>query len=211
MPSGYNVHLQSPDAQQYPIVHQSSQKFLLGDLSKKASAIQKCSCDKTFDGSATHSFQRVTESYEVCAKQLRHSVQQKVRFFIDVFVGLARNYFFQHCRAGMIFKKLEGLVAHKYGSDARRLAGHSELGTLTFENFMSDRIIFGEAIAVTKLLVHINPLKPQCPPQFDLLIIRFDFCATLYLPKLRAGRAISNITSAKFAFNSFVVALREQL
>lgn len=206
-----NGHAQNPLPDKLSSPYAATRESLAFDPSKKASAVQSYFREKRFDGDIIQSIHRVVRDYEICAKQIRLTSQQKTDFFINIFEGAARDFFFENCRDDMSFSQLAEVMVREYDSDARRLAIQSELEILTMEKFMRDREITDDATGLAKIVEHINVLTPQGPPNFRSENNKIRYLRHAVLTKPWAERAIGNITTAKYSFNSFVTALREQL
>lgn len=87
----------------------------------KLTAVQSYFRDEQFDGSRLVSIHRVIRGYELCARQIRLSDQLKTDFFINIFTGVARDFFYDHRRDDLSFKEFADVMICEYDSDARRL------------------------------------------------------------------------------------------
>lgn len=66
----------------------------------------------------------------------------------------------------MSFAQLAHVMISEYDSDPRRLGVQSQLENLTIEAYMSGSKIVDEVVGLTRVVDHMNILKPQCPPSF---------------------------------------------
>lgn len=153
----------------------------------------------------------MVRDYEISAKKIRLTLQQKTDFFINIFEGAARDFFFENSRDDISFNQLAVVMITEYDSDAQRLAIQSELKILILENFMKNRKIVDDASGLTKIVEHVNVLTPQGPPNFRSENNKIRFLRDAVLTKPWAERGIGNITTTMYSFNYFVTALREQL
>ena len=152
-----------------------------GDSTKKAIAVEQYFRNAKYSGDLSQSLQNTLRDCNVCALQLELTPRQKSLFFINVFGGTARDYFFQHCREEMTYDELVKFMRTGFDNNARQLAIESDLETLTLEKIMRDNEIISSTIIVdanmglTKLADKINSLFPQMPnqSQFPTNNVRF--------------------------------------
>ena len=181
------------------------------DSPKKASSVHQYFRDSKFTGDLTQSIEFTIRDYNICAIQLELSAAQKTSFFVSAFSGPARTFFFQNASHDMDFEALADMMIEEYDSDARQLAVQSELEKLRIEKYMKEKEITTVSEGLSSLVDRLNALTPQCPKNFrhDSNKIRFLRSAVVGHPW--ASRAVGQITTAKFTFNTFVTALREGL
>jgi len=181
------------------------------DSHKKTSSVASYFRDTRFTGKKEQSIRRAIRDYNVCARQYELSAEQKKIFFVNVFGGSARDFFFDNCGDNMDFESLESVMVKEFDSDARQLAVHSELDRITLERVMAEAEITDTDSGLTALVEKINILTPQCPPNFRSEDNKTRFLRNAFLRHGWAEPAISQITTARFTYNAFVTALREQL
>ena len=70
--------------------------------------------------------------------QLELTHRQTLLFFIEVFSGTARDYFFEHCRAKNNYDEIVKFMRTRFEKNAGQLAIESELETLTLKKIMRD-------------------------------------------------------------------------
>ena len=100
--------------------------------------------------------------YNVCAIQLQLSEYQKADFFVNVFSGPARTFFFENARNDMTYDDVATLIVQEYDSDARQLQVHSELDNLRLDVHMAEKGITEHSAGLTSVVHEINALTPQC-------------------------------------------------
>ena len=69
------------------------------DTSKKASSVSMYFRDTRFSGDKSQCVRHTICDYEVCTHQFELSSAQKTKFFVNVFSGLARDFFREHAPA----------------------------------------------------------------------------------------------------------------
>lgn len=116
----------TPNARQY-----------YSDQPKKASGVEQYLRNSKYNGDLEHSLQNTIRDYNFCSMQLELTPRQKALFFINVFGGTARDYFFEHCHEDMNYDDLVGVIKKGFDNNARQLAIEAELEALTLDKVMS--------------------------------------------------------------------------
>lgn len=137
--------------------------------------------------------------------------KMKVYFFIDVFTGAARDFFYDHCRGDMNFRGRADKMLIEYDSDATRLGVHLEWVILTIKQFMANQKNIDDVVILTRIVEHVTTPIPQCPPNFCTESNKIRFLRHALLMQSWAENAVKNTISAKCTFIAFVTALRKQL
>ena len=192
-----------------PLHHPPQPSYV--DPSKKATGVQQYFRDDKFKGDLDQSIVNTVRDYEICANQLRFNPRDRAEFFICIFSGPARNFFFENINPRMTYEQMRNVMINEYDSDARRLQVQSELENLRLADLMAEKSITDQSAGLTELVDKINSMVPQCPPEFrsEQNKIRFLRGSVLGMPW--ASNPIAQITTAKYSFNGFVTALRESL
>ena len=99
----------------------------------------------------------------------------------------------------------------EFDSDPRQLEAQSELEGLTLTKIMGKSGDFNFNISLDQLVKRNNSLTPQCPRQFRSDDNKIRCLRSAVLQQDWATPALSQITTAKFTYNHFVTAVREQL
>lgn len=76
-------------------------QYSIGDPFEMVLAAQNYFGDKQFYGSKKQSIHQSVSDYEVHAKQLAITEQQKIVYFVNIFYGPAREFSFVHCPKNM--------------------------------------------------------------------------------------------------------------
>ena len=130
---------------------------------------------------------------------------------MNVFSGPARDFFFEHTHPHMRYEELGKVLLDEYENDARQLAAQSELERLTFDQAMMDGDAKSLDAGLTFLVDKINVLTPQASPEFRSEEHKKRFLRKAVLHAKWASTPIAQMTTARFSFNRFVTALREQI
>ena len=187
------------------------------DTTRKASAVQNYFKDGKFSGDRDpetlqmRSIRNVIRDYDVCAMQQALRPKQKAEYFINVFSGSARDFFFDNCTTSMNYIELVQVMLSEYDSDARQLEAQSELEMLSIEKIMREEDVTSLNVGLDRLVTRVNNLTPQCPEQFRSEKHKVRYLRAAVLKQKWAEAGLSQITTAKFTYNRFVTALREQL
>ena len=142
--------------------------------------------------------------------QLELTPWQKSLFFINVFGGTARDYFFEHCREEMTYDELVKAMRTGFHKHARQLAIESELEKLTLEKIMRDNEIVNTNVGLTKLADKIKSLFPQMPIQSQFPKNKVRFFRKAVLEQDWAKASIAQTVTSNFGFGDFLISLREQ-
>lgn len=90
-----------------PILQTSTRnQYPTTDTSKKASSVSMYFWDTRFSGGKSQCLPHTIRDYEVCAHQFELSSEQKTKFFVNVFSGPARDFFFENTHPHMHYEEL---------------------------------------------------------------------------------------------------------
>ena len=142
--------------------------------------------------------------------QIEFTPRQKSLFFINVFGGTARDYFFEHCREEMSYEQLVEVMKKGFDNNARQLAIELKLENLTLEKVMKDSDIIDANMGLTKLTDKINFLFPQIPIQSQFPKKKVRFLRKAVLEQDWAKASIAQIVSSDFGYDDLLISLRKQ-
>lgn len=168
--------------------------------------------DNKFNGDLSQDIMETMKLYAICSCQHRLSLSQKADFYVHVFEGSARKFFFENIEETMSYNEMAQVMLKEYVGDARQMHVKGTLETLPLRSFMKEKEIDDISEGLTKLAENINELSPQCPPDF-----RFDAHKIDYLRKAVtefqdwSRIPIQNINSQSYSFNTFVTTLHESV
>ena len=181
------------------------------DTSKKASSVSMYFRDTRFSGEKSQCVRHTIRDYEACTHQFELSTEQKTKIFVNVFSGPAREFFFENTHPHMRYEELVKVVLDEYDNDARQLAAQSELERFTFDQAMEEVDSKSLDAGLSCLVDKINVLTPQASPEFRSEEHKEIFLRKAVLHATWASTPIAQMTTARFTFNRFVTALREQI
>ena len=185
--------------------------FSPSDHARKASYVSLYFKEKPYTGSLTQSLDLYLRDYHICARQNRLSATQMGEFFINMFDGPARSYFFNNVPHSATFDEMVSIMMKNYSSDARRIQVQRTLDTLRFSSFKTQRQISSDSEALTQLVEYIDILTPQCRPEFATEANKQNYLREAVRTCSWARGPISNIVTAKYTFTEFVTALHEKI
>lgn len=99
----------------------------------------------------------------------------------------------------------------EYDSDARHLEAQSDLEKLSVKNVMPEEDVTILNVGLDRPVKRVNSLAPQCPEQCCSDKHKVRYLRAALLNWNRAEPALSQFTTAKFTYNSFVNSPRQQL
>lgn len=181
------------------------------DTSKKATFHSMYFRDTHFSSENSQCIRHTIRGYEVCSHQFELSAEQKTKFFVNVFLGLAREFFFENNYLHMPYKALVKVPLDGYDSDALQLAAKSELQGFTFDQAMLEVGSNSLNNRLTYLVDKINVLTAQPSPEFRSEEHKRMFLRRAVLHATWAPKAIAQMTTTRFTLTIFVTALREQI
>lgn len=168
--------------------------------------------DNTFNGDLSQDIMETMKLYAICSRQHRLSQAQKADFFVHVFEGSARKFFFENANGEMPYNDMVRVMLKEYVSDARQMQVKGTLETLRLRSFMKEKELEDVSEGLSKMVEHINELSPQCPPDFRSDAHKIDYLRKAVTEFQDWSRIpIQSRTSQGYSFNTFVTTLHESL
>ena len=208
LPLGTNMEPRRTPQQSFPEIVRGGNE----SSSKKANYVQQMFKDCRFTGEISQDISETLRMYDICARQHNLSRSQKADFFVHVFDGPARKYFFDNVDESLQFHEMANFMIKEYISDARQLQVKGTLESLRLRKFMTEKGIDDVSEGLTKLVELINELSPQCPRDFRSDSHKIDFLRKAVLEYQEWSKIpIQSITSQGYSFNGFATALHEAI